>query len=109
MCGDPAVILGYDPFQKLLKDEDATAVSGNMRVHGQQEHPTFCIGALEFSQEDVQHIRGRRIGALRPEAVHHEIHRIVAAPFDRQLDHTCRLSILQDLIGVVVREQRAVI
>lgn len=57
------------------------------------------MGAIEFAPKDVEHIGGRRIGALRAETVHHEIDRIVADPFDRQFYNARWLAIVEDFIG----------
>ena len=41
----------------------------------------------------VEHVGRRRVGPERLEPVHHEVHRVVAHPLHRQLDHAGRLAV----------------
>ena len=69
----------------------------------------FLVGRVELAAEDVEHGLGRHLRAQRLEAVHHEIDRVVAHPFDRQLDHAGRLAVEQQLVAILVRHQRGVV
>ena len=80
-----------------------------MRMHGQKEHAAFLPRTVELPAENLLHRRRRRVGAQRGEAMHVEIHGIVADPFGRQFHDPGRLAIGGQLIGVVVAHQGTVV
>src|SRR5258706_8499463 len=94
---------------QLLQDPDARAIAADVRMHRELEQPALAVRGVELAPEDVEHVRGRRIGAQRGEAVHVEVHRVVADPLDRQLDDAGVLAVHRQLVAVDIGHQRRVV
>src|SRR5687767_2062378 len=78
MRGEPHVSLGFRVPDELVQDPHARAVAADVRVHGELEHAALGVRGVELAAEDVEHRLGRRVRAQRGEAVHVEVHRVVA-------------------------------
>ena len=76
---------------QLVQDPDARAIAADVRMHGELEDAALPERRVEFAPEDVEHVGRRRVGPQSGEAVHVEVHRVVADPFHRQFDHAGRL------------------
>src|SRR5712664_1550397 len=101
----PDVALRARVLDELLQDPDARTVAADVRMHRELEKAALAVRGVEFALEDVEHVRGRSVGAKRGEAVHVEVHRVVADPLDRQLDHAGLLAVHQELVAVHVGHQ----
>src|SRR5262245_61867870 len=109
VCREPDAAACFSVADQLLQHPDARAVAGHVRVHGDLEYTAFLPGHVELAAEDVEHVRRAHVRAQAGEAVHVVIHRVVADPFDRQLDHAGRLPVEEKLVTVVVRHHRAIV
>jgi len=105
----PHIALGLGVTDQLLQDPDARAIAANVGMHRQLEDAAILPGRVELAAEDVEHVGRRRIRAQRRKPVHHEIDRIVAHPFDRQLDDTAWFAVEQQLVAILVRHQRGIV
>ncbi len=92
-----------------IEHPDAAPIADHERVHHQLEKPALGHRPLDLAAENREHIIGCRPGPGRGVAVEEQIHRIVADPLDRHLDHARRHPLDQQFIGVFIRHQRAVI
>src|SRR4051812_39950578 len=107
--GKPHAFVPLHVPNQLFQDPQARAVAADMRVHGELEEAAFAVGGVELALEDVEHRFGRRVGPQAGEAVHVEVHRIVADPFHRQLHHAGRLAVQLELVAIHIRHERGVV
>src|SRR5436305_12886398 len=105
---EPHALVTADVAHELVEDPDARAIADDVRMHGELEDAAFAIRGVELSLEDVEHVRGRRVGPQRREAVHVEVHGIIADPLHRQLDDPGVLSVHEELVAVDIRHERRV-
>src|SRR3954451_7248135 len=107
--GEPDALVAAHMADELFQDQDARAVADDMRMHGELEEAALAVRGIELPLEDVEYIRWGRVRPERREAVHVEVHRVVANPFHRQLDHAGRVPVHQELIAIDIGHQRRVV
>src|SRR2546428_8870979 len=99
VCCKPHPCVRTHVLDQVLQDPAARAVAADVRMQGELEDSALAICGVEFALEDVEHVRGRRVGPKRGEAVHVEVHRVVADPLHRQLDHARVLAVHEELVA----------
>src|SRR4051794_21682705 len=107
--GQPDALVAAHMADELFQDPDARAVADDMRMHGELEEAALAVRGIELPLEDVEYIRWGRVRPERREAVHVEVHRVVANPFHRQLDHAGLLAVHEELVAVDIGHQRRVV
>src|SRR5438105_852727 len=103
---EPDAFVAAHVANQLLEDPDARAIADDVRMHGELEDAALAIGGVELSLENIEHIRRRRVGAKGGEAVHVEVHRVVADPFHRQLDDAGVFAVHHELVAIDIGHQR---
>src|SRR5206468_7699294 len=95
-----------DVRDQPLELHDSRSSSADVRMLREDEHRPFLKGEIELGLVDLEHRLRRRERPVRRFAV---IHVVVTDLADRELDHTARLPVRDDLVGFVSGEQTAVV